>query len=237
MLFNCSGKLGCLCIHIVQAIPYREGVSALGVFLSYVFLGLSLAAPLGPINAAQINQGIKNGFFHSWLIGLGSIVAEICFIIAVFLGVVHFLEVPFMKTFLWSFGAFVLLYTGFESIASSHKVDVDYNRQKDSLAKTFSTGFLIAITNPLSILFWLGIYGSVLANTINRYDQLHLVLYGGAILLGLMLWDITMAAISSGFRRALTPRTLKRISVLSGICLFGFAFYFALQAIKMLFHL
>lgn len=209
----------------------------LGVFFSYIFLGLSLAAPLGPLNAAQINQGIKNGFVHSWLIGLGAIVAEICFITAVFFGVVHFLEIPFMKTFLWSFGAFVLLYTGFESIASSQTIEMDNNRQKDSLAKTFSTGFLIAITNPLSILFWLGIYGSILANTINRYDQIHLVLYGGAILLGLMIWDVTMAIISSGFRRALTPRTLKRISVLSGLSLVGFAFYFAMKAVKMLFHI
>ncbi|MBM7554212.1 LysE family transporter [Thalassobacillus pellis] len=207
------------------------------VFISYVLLGLSLAAPLGPINAAQIDQGIKNGFFHSWLIGLGSILAELFFIIAVFFGVVHFLEIPFMKTFLWLFGAFVLLYTGFESIANSQKLEVSHSRNKDSLRKTFMTGFLISITNPLSILFWLGIYGSVLANTINRYDHFHLVLYGGAILVGLMLWDVTMACISSGFRRFLNTRALRGISVLSGLCLFGFAFYFGMQAVKLLFHL
>ncbi|MFC7062107.1 LysE family transporter [Halobacillus seohaensis] len=208
----------------------------MAVFLSYVFLGLSLAAPIGPINAAQIDQGIKNGFFHSWLIGLGSVTGEILYILAVFFGVIHFLEIPFMQTFLWSFGAFVLLYTGFESITSSQKLEVNQSRQKDPLKKTFATGFLISVTNPLSILFWLGIYGSVLANTITRYDHFHLVLYGAAIILGLMLWDVTMALISSGFRKFLTTRTLKRISIFSGLFMFGFAAYFGYKAVKLLFH-
>lgn len=34
----------------------------MSIFLSYVFLGLSLAAPIGPINAAQLDKGIKMGF-------------------------------------------------------------------------------------------------------------------------------------------------------------------------------
>ncbi|WP_257348755.1 LysE family translocator [Pseudalkalibacillus decolorationis] len=209
----------------------------MGVFFSYILLGLSLAAPLGPINAAQIDQGIKHGFFHSWVIGLGSIVAELLFIAAVFFGVVHFLEIPFMKSFLWLFGTFVLMYTGIESIVSSQGMEENHNNyRKSSLKSTFTRGFLISITNPLSILFWLGIYGSVLANTITRYNNVHLMIYGGAIIIGLMLWDVTMACISSGFRKFLTPFMLKGISVLSGLCMCGFGFYFGFQALKLLFH-
>ncbi|MCF6409081.1 LysE family transporter [Pseudalkalibacillus salsuginis] len=187
-----------------------------------------------PINAAQIDQGIKNGFLHSWSIGLGSILADLFFILAVFFGVVHFLDVPFMKSFLWLFGTFVLMYTGIESIISTQHMDVNHqDMRKISLKRTFATGFLISITNPLSILFWLGIYGSVLADTISRYDDYHLVLYGGAILIGLMLWDITMAFASSGSKRLLTSRMLKGISISSGICMLGFAFYFGYQAVKL----
>lgn len=207
----------------------------LGVFLSYLVLGLSLAAPIGPINAAQINQGIKNGFFHSWAIGLGSIVGEFLFIIAIFFGVVHFLEIPIVKAFLWSFGTFVLLYTGIENMVSTPEISVD-SRQTVSLRKTFFSGFLLTITNPLSILFWLGIYGSILANTIHRYDLPQVIMYGCAVLLGLMLWDITMALLSSSFRKILTPTLLKGISFLSALSLFGFAGYFGIQALKLLFR-
>ncbi|MGN8648017.1 LysE family transporter [Gracilibacillus sp. HCP3S3_G5_1] len=203
------------------------------IFLSYMFLGLSLAAPLGPINAAQINQGIKNGFLHSWMIGLGSIIAELFFILAVYFGVVHFLDTPFMKTFLWSFGAFVLLYTGIESMVSTQTFQE--RGERDSLLKTFTSGFLISISNPLSILFWLGIYGSVLANTIHKYDTLHLFWYSSAIILGVMIWDLSMALISSGSRHLLSEKTLKIISVVTGISLIGFAIYFGYQAITLIF--
>lgn len=211
-------------------------MKTLGIFFSYVFLGLSLAAPLGPINAAQINQGIKNGFLHSWFLAIGSLFAELLFILAVFFGVVHFLETPLMKTFLWSFGTFVLGYTGIESLKSSHKLTTDNHRSKDSLLKVFTTGVLISISNPLSILFWLGIYGSVLANTIHKYDTSHLFLYTAAIVIGLVVWDIFMACVSSSFRHLLNQTTIKWISMITGISLIGFAVYFGYQAYFLIFR-
>ena len=78
----------------------------MSIFLGYVLLGLSLAAPIGPINAAQLDKGIKNGFFHAWLVGLGAMTADAIYMLAVYLGVVHFLEIPIMKAFLWCFGCF-----------------------------------------------------------------------------------------------------------------------------------
>ncbi|MDC3413234.1 LysE family translocator [Aquibacillus sp. 3ASR75-11] len=204
------------------------------IYLSYILLGLSLAAPIGPVNAAQLDRGIKSGFFYAWLVGLGSLASDILFMLAVYFGVVHFLETPFMKTFLWSFGSFVLIYSGIEGIVGAGKVQSNYFRQGDSATKSFFTGFLMALSNPLSILFWLGIYGSVLAQTSHSYDHYHLLLYSSAILLGLIVWDVSMAAVSSGFRRLLTDRVLKGISIFSGLSLIGFGLYFGYQAAIML---
>lgn len=207
----------------------------MGTFFSYFLLGLTLAAPIGPINAAQVNQGIKNGFFHSWAVGLGSIIGEFLFIISIFFGVVHFIETPLMKTFLWSFGSFVLLYTAIESIMSVPELtSSDQDEETDSLKKNFFSGFILTITNPLSVLFWLGIYGSILADTINRYELPQVIAYGFAVIIGLMLWDILMAVISSSFRKVLSPKTIKGISIISSLSLFGFAGYFGFQAIRLL---
>ncbi|WP_226035571.1 LysE family transporter [Aquibacillus saliphilus] len=208
----------------------------MSIFISYIFLGLSLAAPIGPINAAQLDKGIKNGFFHSWLIGLGSMAADIVYMLAVYFGVVHFLEIAFMKTFLWSFGSFVLLYTGVESLLSSkHISTTNWRNNSDSYTKTFFTGFFLSLSNPLTILFWLGIYGSVLAKTASEYDASHLFLYSSAIIIGLLLWDFTMAMVSSSFRKILTDRVLVLISFISGLSLVGFGIFFGYQACKILF--
>ncbi|MFL9603607.1 LysE family transporter, partial [Aeromonas dhakensis] len=74
-------------------------------------MGLSLAAPIGPINAAQIDRGIRSGFMHAWLIGVGAVVADGVYMLIVYIGVVQFLETPIVKAFLWFFGCFVLIYT------------------------------------------------------------------------------------------------------------------------------
>lgn len=206
----------------------------MNVFLSYILLGLSLAAPIGPINAAQIDRGIKNGFMHAWLIGVGAVLADGLYMLIVYIGVVQFLQTDFMKTFLWAFGSFVLIYTGVESIVSAGKLNLADFRNSEPLYKSFFSGFFMSISNPLTILFWLGIYGSILAKTAAEYESGQLILYSSAIFMGLLLWDIMMAGVSSSFRKYLTSGLLVFISFLSGFSLIGFGIYFGVQAAKLL---
>ncbi|MBO0994564.1 LysE family transporter [Bacillus sp. SD088] len=208
----------------------------MSVFLGYVFLGLSLAAPIGPVNAAQLDKGIKSGFFHAWLVGLGAMTADGIYMLAVFLGVVHFLEIPFMQTFLWSFGFFVLVYTGIESLLSAGKMASSARKSDESRSKSFLSGFLMSISNPLTILFWLGIYGSVLAKTAAENNKIDVIIYSFAIIVGLLVWDVTMASVASSFRRFLTGKILFLISILSGLSLIGFGLYFGIQAVRLLFQ-
>ncbi|MEW9110101.1 LysE family transporter [Cytobacillus gottheilii] len=205
------------------------------VFFSYILLGLSLAAPIGPVNAAVLDKGIKKGFFHGWLVGLGAMTADVVYMFAVFMGLVHFLEFPFVKAFLWSFGFFVLVYTGIETIMGAGKIISPKRTNDDTKIKSFLSGFFISISNPLTILFWLGIYGSVLAKTVTEFDHVHLALYSIAIFIGLIIWDLFILMIASGFRKTLSGKTLALISIFSGISLIGFGLYFGYQAILLLF--
>ena len=107
----------------------------MSVLISYFFLGISLAAPIGPINAAQLDRGIKYGFVNAWLIGLGSVVADIAYMMVVYLGIIHVLEIPFVNTFLWLFGAFVLIYTGVESLKGLGQISSTNNRENEESYK------------------------------------------------------------------------------------------------------
>ncbi len=205
------------------------------MYLSYVLLGLSLSAPIGPINAAQLDSGIKRGFWHAWLVGLGALIADGIYMTMVYMGIVHFIEIPFMKSFLWLFGCFVLLYTGIESLAGAGSVTKnDAADREQTKLRSFVSGFFMSLSNPMTILFWLGIYGSVLADTAARYGSGQVALYSLAIIGGILLWDISMAGIASTFRRWLTDGLLKFISVLSGVSLIVFGLYFGFQAIRLL---
>ncbi|MCU9613597.1 LysE family translocator [Caldibacillus lycopersici] len=206
----------------------------MNIFLSYILLGLSLAAPIGPINAAQLDHGLKNGFLHSWFVGLGAMIADAIFMLLIFFGVVHFLEIPFMQTFLWLFGAFVLIYTGVESIVNISKINPKSQRSNEPAIKSFFTGFFMSLLNPLSILFWLGIYGSILTTTIHKYGREDVMLFSLAIFIGIFIWDISMATISSIFRKYLSITFLKILSIISGLFLIGFGVFFGLEGVQAL---
>ncbi|MGY3717318.1 LysE family transporter [Sutcliffiella cohnii] len=208
---------------------------SVSLLFSYVLLGLTLAAPIGPVNSARLDKGIKNGFWHAWSVGVGSMIADAIFMILIFLGLVHFIEIPIVQIFLWLFGGFVLIYSGVEGILKASNISFDANRKKDSLWKCFLTGFIMSITSPLSILFWLGIYGSILAKTATSYGTTHLLVYSTMIFIGLTLWDIFIAGLTSGFRKFLTYKCLINISIVSGLSLIAFGLYFGFQGIKALF--
>ncbi|APH06862.1 LysE family translocator [Bacillus weihaiensis] len=207
----------------------------MNAFFSYMLLGISLSAPIGPINAAQLNKGIHNGFFHAWLVGLGAMFADVLFMLLIYFGVAQFLTTPFMKSFLWLFGFFILMYTGFESIKSAKNTLQPGITMNESRGKSFRTGFFMALSNPLNILFWLGIYGSVLAKTSDTYSDLQLIIYSGGIFIGILIWDVVMAGIASTFKKFMSTRALQFISVCAGLCLIGFGLYFGYEAYKFIF--
>lgn len=208
----------------------------MGIFLSYVFLGLSLSAPMGPINAAQLEKGIRSGFFHAWILGIGALLADVIYMALIYLGVIHFLEKDIIKLFLWSFGAFVLIYTGIESLKNANQISISNTRNDDSIIKSFFSGFFMSLSNPLTILFWLGIFGSILAKAASSYSKEQLLLYSLGTILGIFIWDITMASTSSIFRKILNTRILSLITVISGISLIIYGLYFGFQTYQIIFQ-
>ncbi|MEK4093485.1 MULTISPECIES: LysE family transporter [unclassified Viridibacillus] len=202
----------------------------------YFFLGVSLATPIGPVKATLLNTGIKNGFFHAWFFGLGAVVTDILYMVMVYFGIGHFIEIPFIKTLLWSFGFFVLMYTGIENLLTLHTIEVDSKFGKVvRLRHSLLSGFLMALLNPLTILFWLGIYGSVLVGGAGTLSGMEIILYSVFILLGISLVDLIMATISGGSRKILSSSFLKIVSIISSLSMIGFGIYFGIQAYHSIF--
>ncbi|YCA46233.1 LysE family translocator (plasmid) [Bacillus sp. JZ8] len=204
-----------------------------GLF-SYFLLGISLSAPVGPINVAQINKGIKNGFWNAWLVGMGAMIADVCMMLLIYLGITRIFEYEGVKLAMWTLGFITLGYLGYDSIRNaSVNISADINAQsKESLSQSFLSGFLIAISNPLNIVFWVGIYGSMLTNVINKLGKQEAILYSTAIFVGITCWDLFMATIIHFGRKQLNLNVLKWVSIIAGVVLIGFGLTFGYQAIK-----
>ncbi|WP_391122755.1 LysE family transporter [Psychrobacillus sp. L3] len=203
---------------------------------TYFLLGVSLAAPIGPVKATLLNTGIKNGFYHAWFFSMGAIVTDILYMLMVYFGVAQFIDSPFMKTFLWSFGFFVLMYTGIENILTLHTISTNTKHKKViRLRHSMLAGLLMALLNPLTILFWLGIYGSILVGGSGNTSGIETIFLSITILLGIALVDLFMSVISSTSRKLLSGPLLKIISLVSSLSMIGFGIYFGIQAYHSLF--
>ena len=93
----------------------------------------------------------------------------------------------------------------------------------------------MSLLNPLTVLFWLGIYGSVLAEATVTFSGNQILINSVAIIVGIILWDTTMATISSVARKVLSTKLLKIISIGSSVSVIGFGIYFGIQAYHALF--
>jgi threonine/homoserine/homoserine lactone efflux protein len=203
---------------------------------TYFLLGVSLAAPIGPVKATLLNTGIKNGFYHAWFFSMGAIVTDILYMLMVYFGVAQFIDSPFMKTFLWSFGFFVLMYTGIENILTLHTISTNTKHKKViRLRHSMIAGLLMALLNPLTILFWLGIYGSILVGGSGNTSGIQVIVFSITILLGIALVDLFMSVISSTSRKLLSGPLLKIISLVSSLSMIGFGIYFGIQAYHSIF--
>ena len=134
------------------------------------------------------------------------------------------------------FGCFVLLYTGIENLLTSKEIDMNSKFGKRvRLRKSMLTGFFMSLLNPLTILFWLGIYGSILAKTAGASTEYQIIINSIAILIGIMIVDLIMAFLSSGARKLLSTKLLIIVSIISSISMIGFGIYFGIMAFQALF--
>lgn len=203
---------------------------------THIFLGISMAATFGPVKTVLLTTGLKNGFFHAWFFSLGALTTDILYMFIVYFGVGQFIDSLFLKTILWSFGCFVLLYTGIENLLSLHKIEMSATSVKRTrLRHSILSGFFMSFLNPLTILFWLGIYGSILAKTAGASSGYQIIVLSIAILLGIILVDFIYSFLSSVARKLLSTKLLKTVSFVSSLLMIGFGLYFGKMAFQALF--
>lgn len=198
------------------------------MFFSYVTLGFTIALPMGAISIEMIKQGLRNGFWYAWMIGIGAITIDITLIFLLNLGLAGILNE--IQTYLWLLGTFFLSYLGWQSIKSDPLCINDSNSKKDSLFKLFKKGIIIGL-NPANIVFWISVLGTSISSA-STNSEFSIILVSIAILLGIVLHDIVLAFITSYFNRFMTPQANRWVSITTGILLFGFAMYFFNEFLK-----
>ncbi|WP_226012478.1 LysE family translocator [Halomicrobium salinisoli] len=120
-----------------------------------VVFGLALAAPPGPMNAVIAEESALRGWADGFRAGLGAMVADACFLVLALLGAVAVVErTPALRTAMVAVGGLLMLYFAADA-ARAAGTFVGDGVEPTGESKGFRKAFVLAITNPYQIIFWL----------------------------------------------------------------------------------
>jgi threonine/homoserine/homoserine lactone efflux protein len=191
-------------------------VTVVGSLIAGVVFGVALAAPPGPMNAVIAEESVLRGWTAGFRAGLGAATADGVFFVLSLLGVVTFVrQYPRIQGVMVGIGGVLMLYFAYgaaSELGSTFSPDgdraatdggdepeaSDSQRAGGSLQATgFRKAFVLALTNPYQILFWLTIGVGLLES--GRVDVLAQTPYVGGDLVGLLVVETGSPALIVGF--------------------------------------
>ena len=214
-------------------------MTVVATLLAGVIFGLALAAPPGPMNAVIAEESVVGGWRSGFRAGLGAMTADLVFLVLALVGVVAVVErVPAVRNGMVAVGGLLMLYFAYGAVQG---VGESF-RSSTSGGRGFTKAFVLALTNPYQILFWLTVGVGLLAP--GRVDVLsyaadalaglvvvetgHPALLVG-LFAGILAWIVGFpAALSAAERR--TEAVAPVVAALSAAVLALFGVYFLYDA-------
>jgi threonine/homoserine/homoserine lactone efflux protein len=201
------------------------------LFLKGLLIGLAIAAPVGPIGILCIQRSLHKGFRVGLMTGLGAAFADGAygFVAAFGLTAISSLLIKYQ---LWIrlIGGLFLLYLGAKLFLTAPAHEKKTKEERSSL-HALCTTFLLTLTNPATILSFIGIFAGLGIGTTNtNYAGSTLMVIG--ILSGSAVWWLFLSSmIAKILHHRLNSRALMLINRLSGLIMIGFGFFALLSLV------
>lgn len=158
------------------------------IFKGFRF-GMLLQLAIGPMCLLVFNTAAKSSFFDAILLVLAIALIDALYIFLSGLGISAILNKPHIKKAVKYFGAFVLVLFGFNMSLSVFGLSLlpQVNLfQSVSATTVFIQGLLLTLSNPLTIIFWSGVFSTQVVE--HNYNRQQLALFGTGCVLATVIF-------------------------------------------------
>mgnify|MGYP000385530710 CR=1 FL=1 len=160
-----------------------------------IAFGLALAAPPGPMNAIIAQESVVRGRLAGFRAGLGAMAADFVFFLLALAGTVTVVESrPTLRAAMVTVGGVLMLYFAVGAVRSADQTLT--GGELEATARSFSKTFVLALTNPYQILFWLTVGIGLLEP--GRIDVLGYTPYVGDALTGVLIVETGSPVLLAG---------------------------------------
>lgn len=190
-----------------------------------VLIGLSVAAPIGPMSMLTMRRAIERGFLPGIFSGLGIALADASYATVAAFGLSSLSNLLIdHRQLIRIAGGIALLYVGASILRSARTPATSRPETLRSagLGRVVGTMYVLTLSNPTTILSFAAIFGGLgvgLGN--NTTESLMLVL---SVFLGSMLWWFALCGFLSKIRSRLTSKWIVRIDIAAGAIILAMAF-------------
>jgi putative LysE/RhtB family amino acid efflux pump len=196
--------------------------------LKGVLLGLSIAAPVGPIGVLCIRRTIAYGFFAGFAGGLGTALADAVYAALAAFGFAALLGdlIAGNSWFRLAGAAFLLwlAWTTWNAGPATREAKVDAR----TLVGTFAATFALTLANPATIVTFAGLFLALgLGDTGGSTDAGAALVAG--VFAGSLLWWIVLSTLVVAVREKLGPRAMVAINRGAALLLAAFAAWIVLS--------
>lgn len=191
------------------------------LFLRAFIIGISIAAPVGPIGVLCIRRTLANGRLAGFVSGMGAASADMVYGAIAAFGLTAITGLLVENAFWFRIvGGLFLLYLGIKTFLEKPS-DKPAQAAQGNLISMYTSTFLLTITNPMTILSFAAIFaGTMLGKTTGS----PLVMVAG-VFAGSATWWLTLSFIVGVLRDRLTQAHMGWINRISGVIIIAFGIY------------
>ncbi len=197
---------------------------AAGLFAQSLWIGLSIAAPVGPIGLLVIQRTLRHGAGVGLATGLGAAMADAVYGAVGAFGVsalIQALQGARVPLALFG-GAFLLLLAWRTWTATVPSASAAVNSGPGLLA-SFAGTFVLTLSNPATVLSFIAIFGAVLGGMGGAATSPWWMVTG--VLAGSALWWLLLCAAVSSLRSRFDARAQRWVGRASALMLAAFALW------------
>lgn len=192
------------------------------VFLSSLIIGLSIAAPVGPIGLLTIQRSLEHGPRAGLATGLGAAAADAVYGAIGAYGVAWLVNaLVAARVPLALFGGAVLLWMALQLLRAPAAERAASTAPARNGWQYFAGTFVLTLSNPATIFSFVAIFGAMAGRAASASPA---VMVAG-VLVGSALWWLFLSSVVGRLRERFDARWRRRVNLVSAAVLAGFALW------------
>lgn len=196
------------------------------LFLKALVIGLSIAAPVGPIGLLCIQRTLAHGRAIGFFSGLGAALADACYGAIGAFGVSAVISsMVAARVPLALGGAAFLAWMGVQLLRAPAATQARAAQDAATPLKAMLSVFMLTLANPMTILSFVAVFASIGTGHASSNGSGAAMTMVAGVFLGSATWWLGLSTVVSMVRHRLGAQVLQSINRLSGALLLGFAVF------------